>query len=263
MAILHVRLQGPQTQLNLPGSIARSRITLKSYRVLFNRNNHGYYHATVTSTMLTSGNAISYTDASLPNNYIAQIPLFLDPENKLTNAQNVDMDLGAISNTSSSVTFNVAFFNCIQRKRYDQAVFDTTDPTLQQFYGVNQLQAFYGPKIPMYLVPATRLPDNQEAYVPGSYPADDTWTDTTSFDNNGSALAATGTFPTAKQWVHTGVHVGDVDPQPGQKDYDVSAVNEQERLWNANSGGAIKGSGYRKGAIIYPYAVDLVFEVSD
>jgi hypothetical protein len=244
-------------------SIAQSRIKLKSYRVLFNRNNHGYYHATLTSTLFSTGNAMSFINGALPNNFAAEIPLFINPEEKLTQEPAADLDLGIITNSSSSVTFNIQFFNSIQRQRYDKAIFQTNDPALtSNYYNISQHQRDFGNQIPLYLVPRTQYTDNDTIYEE-PYQADDVWTDTNKYRADGTLEVSGGTYPTALMWVHTGVHVGNVDPQPGGKDYDESFLSQEERLWKDNSGGVLKGSGYRKGALIYPYAVDLVFEVMD
>ena len=261
--------------------MSRARVTLKSYRVLFNRNNHGYYHATLVSSMFTTGNAISFANPALPNNYASEIPLFLDPEEKLTQANNVDMDLGVVSSTSSSVTFNIQFFNAIQRKRFDKAIFDANSSYSQQYYNKVQynntnLQTAFGLGVPMYIAPFSSQPDNGEAYS-SSIPAGEVWALDHSLNDDGTINANTpgsSIYPSYLTWVHTGVQVGNVDPYPGGKDYDTRAVNEDERKqldnfqksvkYNAgNPAQNLAGSGYRRGAIIFPYAVDLVFEVSD
>ena len=58
-------------------------------------------------------------------------------------------------------------------------------------------------------------------------------------------------YPDATVWVHTGVQVGNVDPQPGGKDYDERPINQTEENVIDKSVGALKGSGFRKNAIIY------------
>jgi hypothetical protein len=204
-----------------------------------------------------------------PNYFAYDIPLFIDPEKKLTYSENCDWDLGDVQNVSSMIEFNIQLYNCIERKRYTLATFDSTDAAIQGLYGKAQMwdgtqfvdaQKYFGQSIPMYLVPhsaktstSTETPITQEP-----------WTYTDWYDANGNNISTSGTapFPDARKYVHTGVHVGDVNPTPGGKDFDDRPVDETERKVQKASTLAIDGSGYRKGALIYAYAIDLVFEIS-
>ncbi|MGZ8545896.1 MAG: hypothetical protein ACXWVU_00750 [Sulfuricurvum sp.] len=186
-------------------------------------------------------------------------------------------------NVSSTIEFNIQMFNCIERKRYDLATFDTQDSTIQGLYGkallydtsglavtgdeeLSNAQPSFGMKIPMYLVPysnktstSTETPITQESFI-----------DTRLFNEDGSVKLSGSTCASARKWVHTGVHVGDVNPQPGGKDFDSRPVNETERKMIQtsksdllNSGNAaLDGSGYRRGAMVYAYSIDLIFEIS-
>ena len=123
MVLLHLRLQPGTTQIAIPENIKRGHLRLKSYRILFNRQNHGYYHASLSSALINTGNVIAYTIPNDAVHYMPTLPLFIDPENKLT-YETVDWDLGDVRNTLSTLQFNLQFFNCIQRSRYDLAYFD-------------------------------------------------------------------------------------------------------------------------------------------
>jgi hypothetical protein len=265
MAILHVRLNGPRTRINIPSTLRQARFRLKSYRILFNREDHGYYHGSLTCTIFNGGNIMNFVKKDDPNYFAYDIPLFIDPEKKLTDKENVDWDLGVVQNVSSMIEFNLQLFNCIERKRFDQAIFDSTDSSIRGLYnkgvmydGANQLksQTYFGQNIPMYLVPYANVNSTSTEAQ-----AQETWTDTTWYNADGTTITSgSNIYPTALQYVHTGVHVGNVNPNPGEKDYDARAVDAKEENMISN-GAAIKGSGYRRGAIIYAYSIDLVFEV--
>jgi hypothetical protein len=255
MPLLHVRLFGEHTQINIPAVIKQAKFRLKSYRVLFNRDNHGYFHAAVTCSLFNDGNMLAYVKENAGNVYSYDIPLFIDPENKMTYESNTDWDMGLISNLGSRIDFYVKFYNSIERKRYDQAFFDSKDNSTQIYYGVNPEQPYFGSHIPMYVV--------NNAQVNG---ATVTYTDMDLYDANGVKKNSTaGTYPTAKKYVHVGVEPENgsgLDPQPGGDDYDTSAVSQAEKEMVENSKGSLVGSGYRKGPLIYPYSIDLLFEYS-
>ena len=257
MTLLHVKLQGPSTSIDLPSSVKNPNFRLKSYRILFNRDNHGYFYGTLKCTLFNDGNCMSYTKKGDANTYFNDIPLIIDPESKHTVRENVDIDLGRVR-MSSNVRFDIQFFNCIERARFDQAVFSSPDSNIQGLFGVSALQPYFGTSIPMYPIPTsnqtdqvTNNPTPQDFMSSSRYAADGT-------------LLTTGTdvYPDATVWVHTGVQVGNIDPQPGGKDYDDRPINQEEANVIAKSGGALKGSGYRKNAIIYAYSVDLIFEIT-
>ena len=73
-----------------------------------------------------------------------------------------------------------------------------------------------------------------------------------------------------QQSMYIRVHVGNVNPTPGGKDFDTRPIDETESKIRdtAREGSSpnytypIAGSGYRKGALVYAYAIDLVFEIS-
>jgi hypothetical protein len=254
MPLLHVRLFGQHTQINIPAVIKQAKFRLKSYRVIFNRDNHGYFHAAVTCSLFNDGNMLAYVKEGAPNVYSYDIPLFLDPENKMSYQSNTDWDLGLISNLGSRIDFYVQLYNGIERKRYDQAFFDSKDNSTQMYYGVNPQQQYFGSHIPMYV--------SNTDHVNG---ADITYTDTTLYDAEGYQKGTGGTYPTAKKYVHTGIEPQNgagVDPQPGGDDYDNRPISQAEKAMVENSGNSLPGSGYRKGPLIYPYTIDLLFEYS-
>lgn len=267
MTILHVRIRGPTTTVTLPSSMNNARFKLKSYRVLFNRNEHGYYLGTLTSSLFDEGNVMNYVKSGEPGTRFNEIPLFINPETKLTQELTVDWDLGRVRGTSS-VSFNIKFQNCIERARFDQAVFDSSDPSISKLYGLSVYQPYFGTKVPMYISPTSNLPSQQTmstGFTPpltaadfGSnslYAADGT-------NNTPTPAPTTKPYPNAKLWVHTGVQVGNVDPMPGGIHYDANPTSVEEANLIAKSGGTLTGSGFRRNAIIYAYAVDLVFEVT-
>lgn len=264
MTLLHVRLNGPSTSIDLPSSVRNPSFRLKSYRVLFNRDNHGYYYGTLKCTLFNDGNCMSFTRRGDANTYFNEIPLLVDPENKHTMRENVDIDLGAVR-TSSNVRFDIELFNCIERSRFDQAIFSSPDASIQSLYGVSALQPYFGTSIPMYPIPTANQPDQVT-----SYPTPQDFLYYKQFAADGTLLATNGVeetpadhiFPDATVWVHTGVQVGNVDPQPGGKDYDERPINQTEANIIAKSGGVLKGSGRRKNALIYAYSVDLIFEIT-
>lgn len=308
MPILHVKLNGPRTRINIPSTIRRGRFKLKSYRILFNREDHGYYHGALNCTIFNSGNIMNFVKKDDPNYFAYDIPLFIDPERKLTQSDNCDWDLGEVQNVSSMIEFNLDLYNCIERKRYTTALFDSNDPTIRGLYGKATMyngsseldaQPYFGTSIPMYIVPyssltsetetdittgvgnlALSLTDSNEAagtpatltglpqnntvtYTEYANRQQEVWTHTVPFAADGTAGAAAGSaiYPDARKYVHTGVHVGKVDPRPGQKDFDTRYVDPIEEKVVSKSAGAITGSGFRKGAIIYAYTIDLVFEL--
>jgi hypothetical protein len=310
MPLLHIKLNGPRTRINIPSTIRRGRFKLKSYRILFNRDDHGYYHGALNCTVFNNGNIMNFVKKDDPNYFAYDIPLFIDPEKKLTHTENCDWDLGEVQNVSSMIEFNLQLYNCIERKRYPYAYFDSTDPAIRGLYGKATMynsgveldaQPYFGMNIPMYLVPYSSLtsstesdeivgttetvttlsgtitnnlsatanvsitatPDTTTHYTEYKNPLQENWTSTTLYNADGTvkATAATPIYPDATKYVHTGVHVGTVDPRPGQKDFDARSIDATEEKLVFNSNSAIKGSGFRKGAIIYAYTIDLVFEI--
>jgi hypothetical protein len=277
MPLLHVKLHGPRTRINIPSTIRRSRFKLKSYRILFNREDHGYFHAALNCTLFNNGNVMNFVKKDDPNYFAYDIPLFIDPEKKLTYSENCDLDLGDVQNVSSMIEFNIQLFNCIERKRYTLATFDSTDAAIQGLYGKARMyngaafvdaQKYFGQSIPMYLVPySSKTSTSTETPI-----AQETWTNAEWYDETGNKITSLGTapFPDATKYVHTGVHVGNVNPTPGGKDFDTRPIDETEsKIIDAAKEGTspnynypIAGSGYRKGALIYAYAIDLVFEIS-
>lgn len=277
MTILHVRLRGPTTTITLPPSMNNARFKLKSARVLFNRDSHGYYLGLITSSLFDEGNVISYSKSGEPSTRFCEIPLLLHPESK--NAliyQNADWDMGR-ARGGGSVTFNLQFESCIERKRFSQAVFDSGDPSIAKYYGQSVYQPYYGTTVPMYLSPNSNLVTNttmSQVYTvqqPPSTPMIPLYT--SDFGSN-SLYAPDGTnitptpaptnkpFPNASLWVHTGVQVSNVDPQPGGQTFDTAPVSVEEANIIAKSGGQLTGSGFRRNAIPYAYSVDLIFEVT-
>lgn len=289
MTLLHVRLRGPTTTVTLPPAMLNANFTLKSYRVLFNRSDHGYYLAALTSSLFDQGNVVNYVKAGEPGTRFVEIPLILDPENKMTFEPQMEWNLGKVRGTSN-VSFNITFSNCIERSRFDQAIFDSTDPAIRKLYGSSQYQASFGTKIPMYISPISNQPDNRlmgrqlvtafpdttnypdtaligGAAKPFRYTDPNAFSSNTTYGEDGSnntpsPAPTTYPYPSSTVWVHTGVQVGSVDPQPGGLDYDTAPQSVVEANAYAKSGGALVGSGNRRGAIIYAYSVDLVFEVT-
>lgn len=258
MTLLHVKLQGPSTTIDLPSSVKNPKLVLKAYRILFNKNDHGYYFGTVKCTLMNDGNVMSFTKRGDAKTYTNDIPLILDPEQKHTFRENVDIDLGT-ARSVSNIKFDIALFNCIERKRFDQAIFDSADPEIQGLLNVSALQQYFGNKIPMYPIPTSNMNDQVS-----NSPAESDFLSTTWFGADGKSLGTDSNpiFPDANKWVHTGVQVGNVDPQPGGRDYDVRTMNVAEEVIRANSVNILTGSGFRKNAIIYAYSVDLIFEIS-
>ncbi len=258
MTLLHVKLQGPSTTIDLPSSVKNPKLVLKAYRILFNKNDHGYYFGTVKCTLLNDGNVMSFTKRGDAKTYTNDIPLILDPEQKHTFRENVDIDLGT-ARSVSNVKFDITLFNCIERKRFDLAIFDSTDPEIQGLYNISPLKKYFGTKIPMYPIPTSNMTDQVSNSPVGSDFLSTTW-----FGADGKTIAtdANPIFPDAVKWVHTGVQVGSVDPQPGGRDYDVNTMSVEEEVIRANSNNILTGSGFRKNAIIYAYSVDLIFEIS-
>lgn len=270
MTILHVRLRGPTTTITLPPSMNNARFKLKAFRVLFNRTDSGYYLATVTSSLFDEGNVISYTKAGEPSTRYSEIPLFLTVGANLTQDFNMDWDLGRVRGTSS-VSFNIKFHNCIERARMSEAYFDSNDPAITMLYGASKYQPYFGTKIPMYISPVSN-----QVYQSGMTNAGAIGGPTLSYTDFGSntRYAPDGTnitdspaptnkpYPSSTTWVHTGVQFGGVDPQPGGQHYDTQPTSVEEANIVAKSGGALTGSGFRRGAIHYAYSVDLVFEVT-
>ena len=129
----------------------------------FNRDNHGYYYGTLKCTLFNDGNSISFTRRGDANTYFNEIPLILDPEGKHTVRENVDIDLGAVR-TSSNVRFDLNFFNCIERSRFDQAIFSSPDAAIQGLYGASSFQKYFGTSIPMYPVPTANQTDQVTSF---------------------------------------------------------------------------------------------------
>lgn len=279
MTILHVRLRGPTTTITIPSSMNNAKFVLKSARVLFNRDSHGYYVAWINSSLFDEGNVISYSKAGDPTTRFPEIPLLLNPEGK--NAliyQNADWDLGRVRG-SGTVTFNLRFETCIERKRFSQAVFDSNDPSIAKYYGASPYQPYFGQSIPMYLGNGPNSNSFNRAQMGQRYatqnpPIGLATLHVDEFGSN-SLYAADGTnitpspaptnkpFPNASLWVHTGVVVNGVDPQAGGPDYDTNVTSIEEANIVAKSGGQLTGSGVRRNAIIYAYSVDLIFEVTN
>jgi hypothetical protein len=87
------------------------------------------------------------------------------------------------------------------------------------------------------------------------------------FDADGNEIADSGSdavtpYP-APIYVHTGVQVGSVDPRPGGRDYSLHRMTPQEEKEYTNSTQRITGSGYRTNAVIYPYTMELIFEITE
>lgn len=302
MTILHVKLNGPTTQINLPSGVSRFNMKLKSYRVMFNKNNHGYYQAMVNCSILNGGNAMSFAKPKDAQSWTYNFPLLLNPELKDNTKDFVDWDFGYVNTSASTISFSIDFMNCIERKRFDLASFDSTEPALQMLYGKStsgthtngaltagqvpnysvagatggrDTTPYWGNKIPMYTVPYTNQPGDRSvtlftndnltssAAVTGNNNGMN-FSSTTWRNADGTSIAtnATAIYPSSSIWVHTGVQISGVDPQPGGLDFDMRATTPDEQRVIDNSGGAITGSGYRRGAIIYPYTIDLVFELS-
>jgi hypothetical protein len=270
MPLLHVKLHGPRTRINIPSTIRRSRFKLKSYRILFNREDHGYFHASLNCTLFNNGNVMNFVKKDDPNYFAYDIPLFIDPEKKLTYSENCDLDLGDVQNVSSMIEFNIQLFNCIERKRYDVATFDSTDAAIRGLYGQAVMydednnkwldaQPYFGQSIPMYLVPYSHLTSTSTETI-----QQEDWCNTAGYNPDGTPRTGTvgERFPDARNWVHTGVHVGNVNPTPGGKDFDERTIDESESKVRKASLEYLTGSGYRKGALIYAYSIDLVFEIS-
>lgn len=277
MTILHVRLRGPTTTITIPSSMNNAKFVLKSARVLFNRDSHGYYVAWINSSLFDEGNVISYSKAGDPTTRFPEIPLFLHPESK--NAliyQNADWDLGRVRG-SGTVTFNLRFETCIERKRFSQAVFDSGDPSIAKYYGQSVYQPYYGTTVPMYMSPnSNNVTNSTMSTVYSVQQPPQTLTNLTTADFGSNSLyAPDGTnitptpaptnkpFPSSTLWVHTGVQVGNVDPQPGGTTFDTNPVSVEEANIIAKSGGQLTGSGFRRNAIAYAYSVDLIFEVTN
>lgn len=262
MTLLHVRLRGPSTTITIPPSMNNARFKLKGYRVLFNRDAHGFYLGLVTTSLFDEGNVMSYSKSGEPGTRYCEIPLFIQPDSKQIVENNADWDLGR-ARGSGSVIFNLRFENCIERKRFSEAVFDSADPTIAKYYGQGIYQPYFGMSVPMYMSPNSNYGSGA---MSSGYSAAD-------FGSN-SLYARDGTditpspaptnkpFPNAKLWVNTGVQVANVDPQPGGVTYDTSPVSVEEVNIIAKSGGQLTGSGFRRNAIPYAYSVDLVFEVT-
>lgn len=276
MTILHVRLRGPTTTITLPPSMNNARFKLKSARVLFNRDSHGYYLGLITSSLFDEGNVISYSKSGEPSTRFCEIPLLLHPESK--NAliyQNADWDMGR-ARGGGAVIFNLQFESCIERKRFSQAVFDSGDPSIAKYYGQSVYQPYFGTNVPMYLSPNSNHVTNttmSSVYSVQQPPSGPIALTTADFGSN-SLYAPDGTnitptpaptnkpFPNASLWVHTGVQVSNVDPQPGGITFDTAPVSVEEANIIAKSGGQLTGSGFRRNAIPYAYSVDLIFEVT-
>lgn len=264
MTLLHIRLRGPSTTVTLPASLNSAKFKLKSYRVLFNRNDHGYYLASLTSSLFDEGNAMNYVKAGEPGTRYNEIPLLLDPETKQTVESNLEWDLGRVRGTSS-VSFNIKFSNCIERSRFDLAVFDSNDASITKLYNISNYQPYFGTKIPMYISPDSNMPD-QSTMSPGAWVVGDFGSNSTygadGTNNTPSPAPSNKPFPSSLLWVHTGVQVGNIDPQPGGADFDSNPTSVEEANIISKSGGTLPGSGFRRNAIIYAYSVDLVFEVT-
>lgn len=253
-----------------------ARFKLKSARVLFNRDSHGYYLALITSSLFDEGNVISYSKSGEPSTRFCEIPLLLHPESKNSLIfQNADWDMGR-ARGGGSVTFNLRFESCIERKPFSQAVFDSGDPSIAKYYGKSVYQPYYGTTVPMYLSPNSNLATNttmSSVYGVQQPPGSISSLTTTDFGSN-NLYARDGTnitpnpaptnkpFPSSTLWVHTGVQVTNVDPQPGGPTFDTNPVSVEEANIIAKSGGQLTGSGFRRNAITYAYSVDLIFEVT-
>lgn len=296
MTIVHVKLYGGRTQINLPSSFRKGSLTLRGYRFLFNRDDHGYYHASVRTTLLGGTNVISFTTKGYGDRFSSELPLWIDPEKKLTQDTALTWPMGRIENPNTVVLFELALYSCIERKRYDQATFDTTivDANITGLKGLSTQQAYFGEfgnSVPLYVVPRSMLPNGDDVEKietgtiewEGDGTAANTWADglynTTinsledefysryRFDADGTQIGDSGSdsvkpYP-APIYVHTGVQVGSVDPRAGGKDYSTHRMTPQEEKEYANSTQRITGSGYRTNAVIYPYTMELVFEITE
>jgi hypothetical protein len=265
MTIVHIRLYGGRTQVNLPSTFRKGTITLRGYRFLFNRDDHGYYHASVRTTLLDGTNVISFTTKGLGDRYSAELPLWIDPEKKLTQDTQITWPLGRVENPNTVVLFELALYNCIERKRYDQATFDTTvvDANITGLKGLSPQQQYFGEfgnSVPLYVIPKSYLPSQEtSAAIEAEFYSQ--------FRHNKDGEAVTSTSDGTKPYpstiyVHTGVQVGSVDPTPGGKDYSTHRMTPQEES-EFKAGGAVVGSGYRTNAVIYPYTMELIFEITE
>jgi hypothetical protein len=271
MTLLHVRLFGDKTVINLPAAFRKGRITLRGYRVLFNRDNHGYHHMSVRSTLLGRANIAAFTAQGNPDGYAAELPIWLDPEAKLSEDKSITWPLGRVENPGSAIVFEMALYNCIERKRYDQATFPETtlDPNIRTLKGLSPQQPYFGQfgeSVPLYLFPRSYKPDQSLDADADTNGIGDSFEEINIYNAKGvklnSAPAATAIYPSTR-WVHTGVQVGDVDPTPGGRDYTEHRTTAEEVEMYNNSDFEITGSGFRTNAIIYPYTIELVFELED
>lgn len=273
MTILHVRLRGPTTTITLPPTMNNARFKLKAFRILFNRSDHGYYLATVTSSLFDEGNVLSYVKSGEPGTRYSEIPLFLAYSQNQTQDFNMDWDLGRVRGTSS-VSFGIKFHNSIERARMSEAYFEPNDPAITMLYGVSKYQPYFGQKIPMYISPVSNQPGqttmtnfniasgppplvlNAAAFGSNAHYAPD------GTNITDSPTPTNFPYPSSTTWVHTGVQIANIDPQPGGLHYDTSVTSVEEANIVAKSGGALTGSGFRRNAIPYAYSVDLLFEVT-
>jgi hypothetical protein len=175
MTLLHVRLFGDKTVINLPSAFRKGRISLRGYRVLFNRDNHGYHHMSVRSTILGRANVAAFTAEGNPDGYTAELPIWLNPENKLSEDKSMAWDLGRVENPGSAIQFDMRLYNCIERKRYDQAFFpeSTLDVNIRTLKGLSAHQLYfgqYGTAVPLYLFPKSYLPSQALTTEPTASP---------------------------------------------------------------------------------------------
>lgn len=134
MPLLHIRLFSDKTSISVPQGLRKANFKLKGYRVLFTQDKHGYYHASVNTNLIQNGSVIAFTTINAPTSSTYDIPLLLNPDEKQTVYENCDWNLGYIDNLPSSVFFNITFFNCIQRTRFDRAFFNTNNNGFQNLF---------------------------------------------------------------------------------------------------------------------------------
>src|SRR5688572_3954613 len=176
MTLLHVRLFGDKTVVNLASAFRKGRISFRGYRVLFNRDNHGYHHLSVRTTLLGRANIAAFTAQGNADGYTAELPVWLNPEAKLSQDTSLVWPLGRIENPGSAILFELKLYNCIERKRYDQAFFSTSvaDVNIRTLKGLSKHQTQfgeYGDAVPLYLFPKS-FTTNQSLDVDTSGGAD-------------------------------------------------------------------------------------------
>lgn len=134
MPLLHVKLFNDKTSISVPQGLRKANFKLKGYRVLFTQDKHGYYHASINTNLIQNGSVIAYVSPNSPTSTTYDIPLLIDPDQKQTLYENCDWNLGFVDNLPSSIFFNITFYNCIQRTRFDRAFFNSTNIGFQNLF---------------------------------------------------------------------------------------------------------------------------------